>query len=62
MKLLAVAITAAFASGIAVGLDPTMETHAASGQLLLPYFSGCVHSRSRRRNTRRKESECARVS
>jgi hypothetical protein len=29
MKLPAVAITAAFASGIALGLHPTIATHAA---------------------------------
>jgi hypothetical protein len=38
MKLPAVAITGAFASGIALGLHPAIAIHPASKQLLLASF------------------------
>jgi hypothetical protein len=42
MKLPAVAITATFASGIALGLHPAIATHPASNQLLLASFLAAV--------------------
>jgi competence protein ComEC len=43
MKLPAIAITAAFASGIALGLHPAMALHATSKQLILiPLVVACV--------------------